>query len=107
MIEAVGLTNSTDLTRPSWTCPFEVQEGEVVAFLAQRRGQEHYHAHPDRIHARHGGTGAHRGPGCVEQSMEARRRVGYMPEHIALYPDMRVTEYLTYCGRLEDMGATS
>jgi ABC-2 type transport system ATP-binding protein len=39
----------------------------------------------------------------TEQSLEARRHVGYMPEHIALYPEMRVTEYLLYCGKLEDL----
>src|SRR5438067_11028275 len=30
------------------------------------------------------------------QSMEVRRRVGYLPENIPLYPEMRVSEYLDY-----------
>ncbi|MDP9122118.1 MAG: ABC transporter ATP-binding protein, partial [Acidobacteriota bacterium] len=34
---------------------------------------------------------------------EARRQVGYLPENVALYPEMRVEEYLAYRARLEGM----
>ena len=34
---------------------------------------------------------------------EARREVGYLPENVALYTEMRVGEYLTYRARLEGM----
>jgi len=34
---------------------------------------------------------------------KARREVGYLPENVALYPEMRVEEYLTYRARLEGM----
>lgn len=37
----------------------------------------------------------------MEQSMEARRRIGYMPENVPLYPEMRIDEYLTYRARLK------
>ncbi|HEV8241038.1 MAG TPA: ATP-binding cassette domain-containing protein [Thermoanaerobaculia bacterium] len=33
--------------------------------------------------------------------IEARRQIGYLPENVALYPEMRVDEYLAYRGRLE------
>ncbi|HSR47605.1 MAG TPA: ABC transporter ATP-binding protein [Anaerolineales bacterium] len=36
----------------------------------------------------------------VEESLEVRRRVGYLPETVPLYPDLSVTEYLTYMGSL-------
>jgi ABC-2 type transport system ATP-binding protein len=36
----------------------------------------------------------------VEDSLEVRRRVGYLPETVPLYPDLSVTEYLTYMGSL-------
>jgi len=36
----------------------------------------------------------------VDQSLEVRRRVGYLPETVPLYPDLTVTEYLTYMGSL-------
>jgi ABC-2 type transport system ATP-binding protein len=35
------------------------------------------------------------------QSMEVRQRVGYLPESVPLYPEMRVEEYLTYRAKLK------
>lgn len=32
----------------------------------------------------------------VEQSLEARRQIGYMPETVPLHPEMRVEEYLSF-----------
>ncbi|MCX7848071.1 MAG: ABC transporter ATP-binding protein [bacterium] len=37
------------------------------------------------------------------QSLEVRRLIGYMPEHVPLYPEMRVIEYLRYRGRLKGL----
>jgi ABC-2 type transport system ATP-binding protein len=37
----------------------------------------------------------------MTQSMEVRRRVGYLPESIPLYPEMRVEEYLAYRAKLK------
>ena len=36
-----------------------------------------------------------------EHSLEIRRRIGYLPENVPLYPDMRVREYLTFRARLK------
>ena len=35
------------------------------------------------------------------QSMEVRQRIGYLPESVPLYPEMRVGEYLAYRARLK------
>jgi ABC-2 type transport system ATP-binding protein len=35
------------------------------------------------------------------QSMDVRRRVGYLPESVPLYPEMQVAEYLSYRARLK------
>jgi ABC-2 type transport system ATP-binding protein len=35
------------------------------------------------------------------QSMEVRQRIGYLPESIPLYPEMRVEEYLAYRAKLK------
>jgi ABC-2 type transport system ATP-binding protein len=37
----------------------------------------------------------------TKHSLEVRRRVGYLPENVPLYTDMRVTEYLTYRARIK------
>lgn len=38
------------------------------------------------------------------EPIAARRQIGYLPENVALYPEMRVSEYLWYRARLEGMG---
>ena len=39
----------------------------------------------------------------LTQSMEVRQRIGYLPENIPLYPEMRVEEYLAYRAQLKGM----
>ena len=43
--------------------------------------------------------------GCdvFKESLEVRRHIGYMPENVPLYPEMRVSEFLTYRGRLKGL----
>ena len=40
-------------------------------------------------------------------AVAARRDLGYLPESVALYPEMRVEEYLSYRARLEGMDRTA
>ena len=47
-----------------------------------------------------GGKATVAGFDVVEDSLEVRRRVGYMPETVPLYPEMAVTEYLEFMGSL-------
>ncbi len=39
----------------------------------------------------------------VKQSLEVRKRIGYLPETVPLYTDMTPREYLNYMGRLRGM----
>jgi ABC-2 type transport system ATP-binding protein len=39
----------------------------------------------------------------VEQGLEARRRIGYVPEDVPLYASMRVGEFLAFMGRLKGL----
>ena len=39
----------------------------------------------------------------VEQGLEARRRIGYVPEDVPLYTSMRVGEFLAFMGRLKGL----
>lgn len=43
------------------------------------------------------------GKDLFESPREARRQVGYLPENVALYTEMRVHEYLAYRARLEGL----
>jgi ABC-2 type transport system ATP-binding protein len=46
------------------------------------------------------------GKDLFESPREARRQVGYLPENVALYNEMRVEEYLAYRARLEGLSRT-
>ena len=39
----------------------------------------------------------------VENSLETRQMIGYLPENTPLYPDMTVREYLRFCADLRRM----
>jgi len=47
------------------------------------------------------GTASIAGYDVFENSLQARARIGYMPENVPLYADMRVTEYLNYRAALK------
>jgi ABC-2 type transport system ATP-binding protein len=49
------------------------------------------------------GTASIAGFDILEDSMEARRRVGYLPERVPLYPDMTVRGYVTFWAQLRGM----
>jgi ABC-2 type transport system ATP-binding protein len=40
----------------------------------------------------------------AKQPLEARRSIGYLPEHNPVYPDLYVCEYLELMGRLQGLG---
>src|SRR5215468_3944525 len=37
------------------------------------------------------------------QSLEVRKRIGYLPENVPLYPEMRVEEYLEFRAKLKGL----
>src|SRR6185369_15274847 len=39
----------------------------------------------------------------LEQPMEVKKRIGYLPETPPLYPEMEVSEYLDFVGRLKGL----
>ena len=49
------------------------------------------------------GTARVAGFDVFHQSVEVRRRIGYMPENNPLYPEMRVREYLKFRARLKGL----
>ena len=50
------------------------------------------------------GTARVAGFDVFDQSVEVRRRIGFMPENNPLYPEMRVREYLKFRARLKGLG---
>ena len=104
MIEAHGLTKYYGSNPALSDVSFHVKEGEIVAFLGPNAAGK---TTTMRILTGYipatFGTARVAGFDLAEQSLEARRNIGYMPEAISLYTDMRVTQYLRYCGKLHGM----
>jgi ABC-2 type transport system ATP-binding protein len=76
---------------------FEVGKGEIMGFLGPNGAGK---TTTMRILASYmpptSGRATVAGFDVFEQSLQARSHLGYMPENVPLYADMRVTEYLDY-----------
>ncbi len=81
---------------------FEVEKGEIVGFLGPNGAGK---TTTMRILASFlpptAGRASIAGFDVFEQSLQARTHLGYMPENVPLYNDMRVTEYLDYRAALK------
>lgn len=81
---------------------FEVERGEVVGFLGPNGAGK---TTTMRILAGYlaasGGEVRVAGYDVVTQSLDVRRRIGYLPETAPLYSEMRVDEYLRYRARIK------
>src|SRR5512147_3272607 len=81
---------------------FSVREGEIVGFLGPNgAGKTTAMRILTGFLPPTAGTARVAGFDVVKQPLEARARLGYLPESAALYPEMRVREYLAYRARLE------
>jgi ABC-2 type transport system ATP-binding protein len=81
---------------------FEVERGEIVGFLGPNGAGK---TTTMRILTGYlpatSGSASIAGFDVFENSLEARRRIGYLPENTPLYHDMRVNEYLAYRSHLK------
>jgi ABC-2 type transport system ATP-binding protein len=81
---------------------FEVGKGEVVGFLGPNgAGKSTTLRILAGFLAPSAGTVRIAGHDVLEDSFEARRCVGYMPETAPLYPEMRVVEFLRFRAELK------
>jgi ABC-2 type transport system ATP-binding protein len=81
---------------------FEVDKGEVVGFLGPNGAGK---STTLRVIAGFlglsSGTVKVAGHDIAKESFEARQKLGYMPEAVPLYPEMRVVEYLRFRAELK------
>jgi len=104
MIQAKGLTHYYGPYPAIQDVSFGVRKGEILGFLGPNGAGKTTTMRiiTGFVPPTHGSVTLD-GYDVVEQSLEARRRVGYLPETVPLYTDMSVTNYLKYMGTLRGM----
>ncbi len=102
MIKVEGLTKRYGRTLAVNNISFEVEKGQVVGFLGPNGAGKTTTMRvltcflPPTL-----GTASLAGFDVLNQPLEVKRRIGYLPETPPLYPEMEVSEYLTFVGRLK------
>jgi ABC-2 type transport system ATP-binding protein len=102
MIEVQNLTKRYPTQLAVSDVTFSVRPGEILGFLGPNAAGK---TTTMRVLAGFlppsAGTARIAGFDIVRQSKQARAALGYLPESAALYPEMRVREYLAFRARLE------
>jgi ABC-2 type transport system ATP-binding protein len=105
MIEVSGLTKRYGPITAIRDVSFRVERGAIVGFLGPNGAGK---STTMRILAcfmpATSGTATVAGYNIFEQSMEVRRRIGYLPENVPLYGDMRVSTYLDFVAEVKGLG---
>jgi ABC-2 type transport system ATP-binding protein len=96
-IDVKDLTKRYDTATALAGISFDVQPGEIMGFLGPNgAGKTTTLRILTGMIAPTSGSVRIDGLDVTERPLDVRRRIGYLPEHVALYPELRVQEYLTY-----------
>src|SRR5215469_7028868 len=102
MIKVEGLTKRYPRTVAVDNISFEVEKGQIVGFLGPNgAGKTTTMRVLTCFLPPTSGTANVAGFDVIEQPMEVKKRIGYLPETPPVYPDMEVAEYLVFTGRLK------
>ncbi|MGC1416357.1 MAG: ABC transporter ATP-binding protein [Candidatus Acidiferrum sp.] len=83
---------------------FEIQKGQIVGFLGPNgAGKTTTMRMLTCFMPPSSGTAIVAGFDVLEEPMEVKKRIGYLPETPPLYPEMRTGEYLEFVGRLKGL----
>jgi ABC-2 type transport system ATP-binding protein len=98
MISIEHLSKDFGSTHAVRDVSFTVPKGEIIGLLGPNGSGKTTIMRvltgffpPTSGHARVAGFDA------AEQSLALRRKIGYLPESVVLYPDMRVRRFLEFC----------
>ncbi len=106
MIRVENLTKWYGAVKAVDDISFHIREGEIVGFLGPNgAGKTTTLRILTCFMPASSGSAAVAGHDVFTQSMEVRRQIGYLPESVPLYPEMRVREYLNFRGKLRGIGA--
>ncbi len=104
MIRVEGLTKDYGARRAISDLTFEANQGEIVGFLGPNGAGK---TTTMRILTGYmpptEGRATVAGFDIIDESLEVRKRVGYLPETVPLYSDMTAYEYLTFMADLRKL----
>ncbi len=104
MIRVEGLTKDYGARRAIDNITFHAEKGEILGFLGPNGAGK---TTTMRILCGYmpptSGKAVVAGYDIIEDSLEVRRRVGYLPETVPLYPDMTVFDYLMFMADLRHL----
>ncbi len=104
MITVQGLTKRYAHTVAVDHISFEVQKGQIVGFLGPNgAGKTTTMRILTCFLPPSEGSAKVAGFDVLEQPLEVKKRIGYLPESPPLYQEMEVKEYLTFVGKLKGM----
>jgi len=104
MIQVEGIYKTFGQTVALQDVSFHVERGEVLGFLGPNgAGKTTTMRILTGYLAPTAGRATVAGFDVFTQSLEVRRRIGYLPETVPLYPEMTVYSYLEYLAHLRDV----
>src|SRR6202022_4849070 len=104
MITVKELTKRYARTTAVDQISFEVAKGQIVGFLGPNgAGKTTTMRMLTCFLPPSAGSANVAGFDVLEQPLEVKKRIGYLPETPPLYPEMEVREYLTFVGKLKGM----
>lgn len=104
MIEVKDLTKKYGNFTAVRDVSFEVEKGEILGFLGPNAaGKTTTMRVLTCFMPATAGTARVAGFDTFRQSLDVRRRVGYLPENVPLYLDMRVRPYLEFIAKIKDI----
>ncbi len=107
MITVKELTKKYARTTAVDHVSFEVQKGQIVGFLGPNgAGKTTTMRMLTCFLPPTSGSATVAGFDVLEQPLEVKKRIGYLPETPPLYPEMETGEYLTFVGRLKGLSGT-
>src|SRR5690242_2174562 len=108
MIKVEGLTKRYARTVAVDDISFEVEKGQIVGFLGPNgAGKTTTMRILTCFLPPTAGTANVAGFDVLEQPIEVKKRIGYLPESPPVYPEMEVIEYLSFVGKLKGMSGAS
>ncbi len=107
MITVNGLTKKYAHMTAVDEISFEVKQGQIVGFLGPNGAGKTTTMRmltcfltPTR------GTATVAGYDILENPLEVKKRIGYLPETPPVYPEMRIGEYLSFVGQLKGLSGS-